>query len=203
MSHGVEAPGRMLCLRQSLAEWIRLNRKLGRRWMKYSKDAPWWYNERALLSIFAGAVWRTGNEAFEEFSELKRKKNRRASGRIDLWFCVGTHEFWAEAKACEIPITRSSKQARKIKEVMERAKHDVRRLDPDGFTRRLAVVFVSPYLREGHERVLPQRIDWLLEQTRAVDHSALAWVFPKLKSLPRSSGWVCPGIAVLIKEVRR
>jgi hypothetical protein len=38
-------------------------------------DLPWWYNERASISVFAGAVWRTGERA-----DQARWQARRAVG---------------------------------------------------------------------------------------------------------------------------
>jgi hypothetical protein len=171
--------------------------------MKYSKDAPWWYNERALLSVFVGAVWQNGEEAFEEFSELKRRDRTLSPGRVDLWFSSGRWEFWAEAKHLEIPITRSRTQTTRINAMMDHAKKDVRKCAPDGFTRRLALVFCMPYLRPCTPREMNQRLTWLLEQADDIEHDALAWVFPNLKRLPKAYGWVSPGIIVWIKEVRR
>jgi hypothetical protein len=191
------------CLRKPLREWINLNRSFGRRWIGYSGDCPWWYNERALLSVFVGAVWRTGDEAFEEFSEYKRSKSTHSAGRIDLWFSAGSCEFWAEAKACEIAITRSAKQDKRIRAAMAAAKADVCRLAPDGYTGRLAVTFVAPYLTRGHEDIFPERIDWLINLARNTKPDAMAWIFPGFKVLPKHKRWVSPGILILIKQVKR
>lgn len=193
----------MLCLRKTLYEWVRMNRVMGGRWMKRGNDAPWWYNERASLSVFAGAVWRTGGMAFEEFSELKRKKKRRTPGRIDLWFSVGRKEFWAEAKGGEVRITPRSRPSARMRELMDQARRDAERLAPDGFTRRLAVVFLSPYLRPCKRPEIEHRVRSLLDQVRETKPDALAWVFPHLKRLPKIRNWVSPGIVCVINEVRR
>lgn len=203
MSSGIKTNKNLKLLERPLAEWIRLNRTLGRRWMHYASDCPWWYNERALLSVFVGAVWRTGNAALEEYSEYKRSKTKHTAGRIDLWFSTGNHEFWVEAKACEVPITRISKQAETIKEVMAQAKEDVCRLKPDGYTRRLAMTFVAPYLTKGHEEKFADRISEFIDLVKCTRPDAMAWVFPNLKKLPKYKNWVSPGIMVLIKEVKR
>jgi hypothetical protein len=193
---------RLRTLGPALEEWISLNAKLGREWQGVG-DAPWWYNERALLSVFAGAVWRSGGSAFEEYSELKRGEVQMTSGRVDLWFSTGRHDFWAEAKACEIPFTRNGHQVLGIVRHLERAKSDVRRCKPDGLHRRLAILFGQPYLRPCPRREMKERIAWLIEQAQRVDHDALAWVFPEQRKLPTIRNWVSPGSIIWIKEVRR
>ena len=82
--HHVYTTKKLLSLHAVLREWVRLNRLLGRQWSNSIGDLPWWYNERALLSLFAGAVWRTGGYAFEEFSDLKHKgiRKRKGNGRV-------------------------------------------------------------------------------------------------------------------------
>ena len=39
-----------------LSMWKKMMMNLD--WWDDKKDAPYWYNERASLSLFAGAVWR-------------------------------------------------------------------------------------------------------------------------------------------------
>src|SRR4051812_1474895 len=90
---------RLRILKPVLEEWVKLNARLGRQWSSV-KDAPWWYNERALVSLFAGAIWRCKGDAFEEFNEVKRGFKARPGGRIDLWFALRKKEFNAEAKQC-------------------------------------------------------------------------------------------------------
>lgn len=199
---GVQATKRLRCLKPHLEEWARQNARLGKEWQSVG-DAPWWYNERALLSVFAGAVWRCGGSAFEEYSEEKRNDMRVSSGRVDLWFSTGRHDFWAEAKVCDIAITRGGNRARVISKNLARAKADIRRCEPDGWHRRVAILFGRPYLRPCSRTELEQRITWLIGEAKRVDHDALAWVFPKLRKLPTGSNWVCPGSIVWIKEVRR
>lgn len=202
MTAGIETNRRLRCLRPILHEWIALNRRLGRQWSRYN-DVPWWYNERASLSVFAGAVWLAGEATFEEYSELKRTRKRLCSGRIALWFSRGQWEFWGEAKFCEIPFTRNAAQVKRINGWMGDAKADVGRCAPDGYTRRLAIVFGAPYLRPCEPPEMNGRVAWLVDQAREVEHDALAWIFPNMKRLPKAHGWISPGTIVWIKEVRR
>ena len=189
-----------------LKEWVRLNTNLGRQWSK-TGNLPWWYNERALLSIFAGAIWRKNGHVFEEFSEMKlgRVDKKEANGRVDLWFETSGGEFRAEAKHALIPITNKSKQQNSLNALMKRAVADAGCNPPDGGeSRRLAIAFAVPYIvakttREKHQK----QIKWFIEMAKAVDYDAIAWVFPNLKKLPAPDGWACPGIVIFIKEVKR
>lgn len=199
---GVRVATRLRCFRPLLREWLTLHARLGREWQSVG-DAPWWYNERALLSVLAGAVWRTGGSALEEYSEQKRRDGALAPGRVDLWLSCGPHSFWAEAKAMDIPFTRSGSQMSRVARCMAEAKADIRRCAPDGSTRRLAIVFGRPYLRPGPRAERERRIEWLVEQAPEVEHDALAWVFTDQRRLPTNDDWVCPGAMIWIKEVRR
>ncbi len=66
------------------------------------EDSPYYYNERATLSSFVGAIWRQGEIALEEFSSIKgsasQNEDEDKKGRIDLWFKCGTDSFICEAK---------------------------------------------------------------------------------------------------------
>jgi hypothetical protein len=61
-------------------------------------DATWWNNERATLSIFAGAIWRSGELVIEEFATEKIKRTQLKAGRCDIIFRVGRKVFLGEAK---------------------------------------------------------------------------------------------------------
>jgi len=65
-------PGRLQILKPVLKEWLALIEDPDAvHWPK--DDAPWWYNERALLSLFAGAIWKCEGWALEEFTTGKSK----------------------------------------------------------------------------------------------------------------------------------
>jgi hypothetical protein len=203
----IKTKRKLRCLYSTLDNWAKLNSLIGRRWMQRN-NAPWWYNERALLSVLAGAVWQTGGHAFEEYSELKRHTSRPVSGRmgrVDLWFNVGQHEFSAEAKQRWIRFERNTDKTDQFARWMQEAKIDARRRAPDRFTRRrLAIVFGVPFIRPCSKEKLRDRIEWLLQQAETVKADAIACIFPNLKRLPKSDGgMVFPGLIVWIKEVQR
>ncbi len=97
--HGVNS-GPLKALRPILLEWLALMEDSS--WWEWEKipDAPWWYNERALLSQFAGAIWRCKGRALEEFVATKRElKLRRKARRKDAQGARGDLEFrWPQDK---------------------------------------------------------------------------------------------------------
>ena len=205
MKTGIKTTARLRCLRPILRKWIALNRQLSVRWSSVG-DAPWWYNERALISVLAGAVWQSGGYAFEEYSDTKRGKRRPYAGRIDLEFVIGQHEFLAEVKQCWLAATARRCRTDFVSGFMEKAKADVRRCRPNG-TKRIAIVFGVPYLAQRRKAEMDDRIEWLVNQATKIqadiDADAVAWTFPLLRRPPTYQGSICPGIIVWIKEVRR
>jgi len=190
-----------------LEEWVRLNRLLGKQWAAGGYDLPWWYNERALLSVFSGAIWNTGNLAFEEFSEqkLKGKHKKFGNGRVDLWFKTSGGEFRAEAKHAEIRITERAKPLTKMRVLMKRAVADAGCNPPDhGNSRRLAIAFGVPCLPASLETKQQRKQQkGFLEEAMKVKHDAIAYFSPSVTGLPEINGWVCPGIVIWLKLVKR
>ncbi|GAB5561826.1 MAG: hypothetical protein SynsKO_34730 [Synoicihabitans sp.] len=205
---GVTVSKQLRGLRPALEEWIVLNGAIAKCWTEV-EDVPWWYNERALLGVLAGAIWRTGGLAFEEYTQRKLTRNDRkdVGGRVDLWFSTKSgREFRAEAKKTEIPITQSADQLEKLNAVMAEAVDDAGRNPSDGGdTTRLAIAFASPFLtKKTDPKMLQSRVNDFLELFDDVDYDAIAWFFPKMKRLPVSeSDHVTPGIVMWMKVVKR
>lgn len=194
----------MRCLRKILGEWIALNNRLGRQWRRFG-DLPWWHIERALVSLLAGAIWKSGGDAFEEYSEDKRGSRIRTSGRIDLWFSYRKEEFKAEAKQCWLRSHRPIEAFRHAQRFIKKAKHDAGKLNPDGM-RRLAIVFGAVMFPKSRrdERAVHIKSAVALAKNKKLRADAVAWVFPKLNhELVSSDNYVLPGIIIWIKEVQR
>lgn len=192
-----------LPLSHVLKKWIVLNIEIAQAW---EKDVPWWYNERAAISIFAGAVWRSGNLAFEEFVEEKRTASQDAKksiyrGRVDLYLNIDKQDFMAEAKQCGSGASsKNAQSATKISENLSKACSEIRKLRPHG-QRRIALVFVVPIIQKSHKEDIDDRIKNWLNKIQQIDCDALAWVFPRYA---RNTEWrnrLYPGVALLVKEV--
>jgi hypothetical protein len=61
---------------------------------------PYYFNERATLSLFAGGVWQSQPEnlVLEEFTVGKERQGTRYDGRSDIWFEAEDQWCYAEAK---------------------------------------------------------------------------------------------------------
>jgi hypothetical protein len=185
-----------------------VTKELAKSW---KNDVPWWYNERANLSVFAGGVWRSGGHAFEEFSGTKRKLRKLSgrlhgsySGRVDMFFETRYgDEFYLEAKACEAGAALAGHDpVLRIKQLLKSACDDVRKIHPHGY-RRLGVVFVSPYIRQHSQRNLQKQIsDWLWRFEK-FECDAMAWAFPLSFMCGKYHGGRSPGVVAFIKEVKR
>ena len=140
--------GPLHSLRPVLEAWLRINSRAGREWVKYGA-APWWYNERASLSFFAGAVWQcTGGWALEEFSTVKidsseRGRKQELSGRCDIDFGFGNYEYAAEAKQCWPNISNTSNSIAMVKRFLREAHQDCRQLPGYFECPRLSIVFAA------------------------------------------------------------
>jgi hypothetical protein len=197
------------CIQPVLKIWIDLNISLFRSW-RPSGDVPWWYNERASLSVLSGAVWRTGNEAFEEYSDNKRGLARKTgrlsnkySGRIDFYFNIKGHEFKGESKFCWLGVsTAHADITERLNNLLSEAKNDARKLEPDD-QQRLAIVFATPYVTVANKQVLSERINRAIDQAISIPADAFAWVFPELNRCISYNSYLYPGTMVIIKKVSK
>jgi hypothetical protein len=190
-----------------LKRWIKANVLLANAW-KSSNDVPWWYNERASLSVFAGAVFRTGGIAFEEYIEDKRRVNLRGKlckpyiGRTDIYYKLGSSEFIGEAKQCYSGATSmSSDPAISIEKRLKAACSEVRRTKPYG-QRRVGILFAIPYIKKTYKGDLTDRIVRWIDEIKKVDCSCCSWVFPVTSRMICFDDDIFPGVGLFIKEVK-
>ncbi len=192
-----------------LDRWIEANVSIVRSWSA-AKDVPWWYNERASLSVLAGAVWMDGGIAFEEFvdekreSGVRRRKSQRYVGRTDIYMKIGKHEFIGEAKQrWSGAAAKSSNPVTSIENWLNAACRDVRGIRAFG-QRRIGILFAPLYVNKSARDKINDHIERWIEKIMGVDCSCRAWVFPVEARYARYSRYeenLCPGIALLIREV--
>ncbi len=197
-------PGSLKSLKRVLSEWQKL---MTPDFWDSKNDAPWWYNERALLSLFAGAVWRCEEWAFEEFTSdkwrtTKRGSRKKGKGRGDVMFGMGDLTFIGEAKQCWPILKRNSADAKEtIDKTMDKALSDASCLPPD--RKRLGMVFVTPRVHESNLPYIDEILEDFKEALNKRRNTAIAWAFPPEKRvLNGKDGYRYPGIVLLIKRFR-
>jgi hypothetical protein len=176
------------------------------KWWGYEGDAPWWYNERASLSLFAGAVWRSGGWVFEEFSTKRRvakgrSKYKSSSGRCDIMFGIGKEQYIGEAKQCWPVLPPSLRSALKeVKACLKTALVQVSQL-PSDEGKRVAIVFVTPRIHASEQGAVKTRVGDFVDRLKTKD-AAMASLFPKNGDKITYRKYIYPGIVVLIKSKR-
>jgi hypothetical protein len=185
-------------------EWVKINTRLANDWAELD-DVPWWYNERASLSLLAGAVWLCEGMAFEEYAADKKNlaKRIRYRGRSDMYFFLGGKHYMAEAKWHWSGATRSDKEtAKTIQSKLRNALNDVRKQPGVHGQTKLGILFVTPYISCSKGDRVDELIHAWLRELKRVKCSRVAWVFPESARHMASGKWICPGVAVLIQETR-
>ena len=86
------------------------------KYIKRGRDVPWWYNERAILGLFAaGITCDSNNIVLQEYSCVKGKGSKKGKrGRADLWIWYKGKEYLAEAKAGQNKIQEKASVSRYI-----------------------------------------------------------------------------------------
>ncbi len=140
-------------------------------------DLPYWYNERANVSILSGAAWKSGWTAIEEYQVAKTANEEEfTTGRNDLYITNKTHSYCLEAKVSYLKISdEESKLKIKLSQKLESAISDVKKVCLKDS--KLAAVFVAPYSKEIH--ATQAEIDNFIEIIQSLDLCAYAWCAPK------------------------
>jgi hypothetical protein len=194
-------------LAPALDHWIKINTQVAQAWQS-DGDVPWWYNERALLSMIAGAIWQTKGIAFEEYSTEKRMRSQRNnvnlySGRQDLFIQIGKEVLIGECKVCWSGATlRKVNPSTRINRTLDIACADIKKTKPNG-QRRIGIVFARPYIRGIHRSIVSTLVKkWIATVRDGVNYSCCAWVFPsQSRFIQGDDEDVIPGVAVFIREV--
>ena len=186
-----------------------------------NKDALYWYNERATLSTFAGAIWLSRGIALEEFSSTKIKSTRgkstkTKSGRTDLWFYFNGKEYIVEAKQISPSMHYSEKDIiDQLQNTLEKeACNDAAEFSPPKFHKkclRIGVVFLTPYLPKSYKNkheikskilALKKKIKERLKGKRDYHLLAIPSSDSSLKLQDTSDGLIYPIVVLVAKVVR-
>ncbi len=204
-------------LRSTLGHWIDLNMDRTR----WGEDAPWWYNERASLSQFAGAIWKAGGWVFEEYTVAKKRPvgngrfchptkaelagEKSPRGRVDLAFEVPRLRGIVESKIVWLPASQpNAEYSDKLDAEMATAHEQVRHYpNGNGWYRRFGVLFLVPIVSKQVVKgeLVERRVQRVIDQAVSQDGWAVAWAFPKrTRRLRSKKGGYYPGSVVCVAE---
>src|SRR4051812_35849735 len=150
-----ESPAHNVCISPVLSHW----RKLLREWCSIQEtycelvpnDSIYWNIERSNLAALAGAAWRLGWAALEEFPQSKRIDRAISSGRADLYLKSPRYGEYIESKMTwfcyrGVPSAAASVLCRKL----EAACVDAAVIhERNSNNHRVGVLFAVPYYRKG------------------------------------------------------
>jgi hypothetical protein len=184
-----------------LWEWTSIIERTVRVW--HPAGIPWWNTERASLSLFAGAIWKAGGIAFEEFSaERVSSPNNARRGRIDLYFSYWGKDFVAEAKQCWPNVGHRTQQPAQevVATSLQQAICEVQTVAAE-YNQKLAIVFATPWFPIAEMQEIGQCLKYWQREAEAVvcDCKAVYWL--RECSWAEVNGYVYPGGAVFIKLV--
>jgi hypothetical protein len=197
-------------LRRVLEEWLALNRHCVDTW---EGDVPWRYNEQATLSYFAGAIWRSGGFALEEYSRHK-SNSKHGFGRGDLWFELDDREYDIEAKFCRVFLNEpyepeshiQSSLGKAVSDINSSRAYDDRRVRCALLASTLAIDLTKPDYEAVlfDQGLLEARLErWIYVVKSAGDMAA--WFIREDKQWPVfTDGWnpdaLFPGIALVLRS---
>ena len=188
-------------------------------------DSCWSYGERAAISIFAGAAWKVGWFAAEEFGTRKigdklddlPGRSMRRRGRCDLYLDDRSESYVVEAKQAWQAIgPRVSKPTSEVTTKMGEACRDAASVPNIEANRRLALTFVAPSfpvsllaacVDDSARHVASTQIiaEWL-RKVKAINRiGAMAWSFPPISRCltDPDSKRVFPGTVALVQECKQ
>lgn len=189
-----------------ISHYLKLNQKFAMEWQW--QDVPWWYNERANLSLIAASFWRIGGIAFEEYTSTKdfsiqhssRSKHTSYSGRNDLYAKYGKREMVFEAK--RIYVTANSNSPIYIRRALDRACSDAKAIKHNGAIK-YGILFAVPRFSLKNIYLIDEQINRWIHNLKNVKYSAAGWIFPASSriSIHWQNKWHFPGVAVLIRKI--
>lgn len=192
--------GSLKSLRSVLKKW----QKLIHDYIKYCyyEDNPWWYNERAGLSILAAAVWCTNGIALEEYVTEKNEESERKKGRCDLYIGLNSRQFNCEAKHTFCDLTYDIGEAvGKVEDKLKEAIKDAKKLDKDEFDR-MAICIAVPCLEKTYDDIDESLKKWCIAISDLENCDAFVTAFPlKARKTMLFENYFYPGVAILFKKI--
>jgi hypothetical protein len=162
----------------------------------------YWYNERANVGALAGAVWKQGGMALEEYPAEKGSPGHKQDGRVDLFASIGDNKTIFEAKVLWLHFHGHSKKSwvneidSKLEDACSDATKSLRRTK--GY-RAAGIVFVLPYWQSKHQQGQDQ-LDTLEQDIKECETSFTA-SYVHSEDMKSSKGNVCNAVYLIGRGV--
>lgn len=167
-------------------------------------DAPFVYTERANIGVLAGAAWRCGRTALEEFQYPKKNKTKKKwNGRADLYLATDETEEMIEAKFGWASLASPRLVQNRLTKVLNAAVNDATATKAgDKDVSCLAVAFLPTWLPSKRSDELDEKIVSTVAMLEDSDCHAVAWCFPKeFRTFKADSGNNVPGIILAVRNL--
>ena len=201
-----------------LEEWILSIERFSR---VTEGDAPYWYNERANIGVLAGAAWRCGRIALEEFQhekidvtsdgEAKDTAQKPHNGRCDLWICDDRSAAEiVEAKFKWLNMCMNSEKVVDIaNDCLKSAVDDAVKTNNarDDGIKAIGVAFLPVFAKKdkvGDIETLSKVIAVTIRNACKTSSDLVAWCFPKRlrEHVASESNNYLPGVIMLAKVAK-
>lgn len=128
-----------------LEEWLLCIERYCR--VAAGEDAPFIYTERANIGVLAGAAWRCGRMALEEFQYEKGYRNKKKwNGRADLYLASDSTEEMIEAKFGWLSLSTTRRVQDRIKATLNLAINDAKETKGQAGPSCIAIAFLATWL---------------------------------------------------------
>lgn len=188
-------------LKPLLNEWVRLHKLYSK---IDDKDSLYWYNERANLSVLAGAAYRCNEFSLEEVGIDKERGGDKWRGRCDLLFTWGKKDYAIESKQKFVSLgDRAKNSSVHIKKSLEDARREAVEVKTAA-DHYIGLVFAIPYIPKEQSKDTERLLKRFIDEIDEVDYDIMAYVFPNsYRSLKNEHGYLYPGIVLIGRVPKR
>ena len=192
---------------KKLSHWIPMCKSWAFNIERYSRltdegDAPYDNNERANVSLLAGAAWSCGSIALEEFQTTKGNDGAEKNGRADLWICnENSYEEYIEAKYKRMSI--NGDYMKNIEKVLDLAVKDASFSKGDYDVDSIGVAFIVFYMKSAPLQDIISKLDNIIDNISVnLKHDLVSWCFPdRDMKYVFNDDYIVPGVVMVARKV--
>ncbi|MCU1750004.1 hypothetical protein [Pseudomonas sp. 6D_7.1_Bac1] len=158
-------------------------------------ESPYWFDERANLSLLSAAAWMAEMVTTEQTPTKKQIEEGERNGRVDLFIASKEDRAYLQATQ-RWPRVNNLNLTQALLDAVSDAKKISYASDL-----KLGCLFVAPH--KTQQSATPEELQDMVDDLQKEHTCAVAWYFPyAYRKLHNEAGHYHPGIAVLLKEAR-